>query len=123
MAENMGDVFANVFFIDMLEVLNGPKEFHDSLFFDGLHSDELSQVLSFKWWSVLWLLDVFVEDFFKERNELFFHLIDGKAWAQDSVDSVSAVLGFIELDQIVSDLWMGKGLVVTDWESAVRSLG
>jgi hypothetical protein len=77
----MGDVLRDVFFVDVFEVFNGPKKFHDGLFLDGLHSDKFSQVLSFKGWSIFWLFDVFVEDFLKEGNELFFHFLDGKAGA------------------------------------------
>lgn len=122
MTKDMGDVLSDVFFVDVFQIFNSPEKFHDGFFLDGLHPDKFSQMLSFEGWCIFWFLDVFVEDLFKKGNELFFHFFDGKARAQDSVDSVGTVFWFVKFDQIVSDFRMGEGLIVTDGESTIGSL-
>jgi hypothetical protein len=118
----MSYVLSDMFFVDVFKVLNSPKKLHNGLLFDRLHFDKFAQLLTFKRWGIFWLLNIFVWDFLKKGNELFFHFFDRIAGAQDCVDSVGAVLVFIELDQIVSNLWMDKGLIVTYRESTIGSL-
>jgi hypothetical protein len=88
-----------------------------------LHSDKFPKIFGFEGWRIFGFFDIFVENFFKEGNETFFHLLDGKARTENGIDPVGAVLSFIKFDEIISDFWVGKSFIVTDGKPAVRSLG
>ena len=75
----MSNVLINMFLVDMLELFYRPEELEYSFFFNGLHSDEFSQILGLKSGSIPGRFDIFVEDFFKVGNKLLFHFLYGKA--------------------------------------------
>ncbi len=98
MSQDMSYVLSDMFFVNVFKVFNSPEKLHDGLLFYRLHFDKLAQILSFEGQAIFWLLNIFVYDFLKEGNQFFFHFLNSKTRAQDGIDSVGAVFGFVEFD-------------------------